>query len=310
MEAVEHLHEIQARDDVATWSCCAGCGWWFPSDSRCDNEHSKRERQIIASAALGIEDGTEYTAEQYRQVLAIESGMVAEPDVDDSRYESMVRLEKLGAKILGTDKPLYCLYASELPAEHVAFGVALGTTGRGLDAALREYIPWWRGRGRAIVVNARLIAEHIPGDIVAAIGQVFLHELSHCAASGFQTEEATPEEESFARMQMGFSWPLREPLPTDEVSDHFVSHGPDFVRALVHVAARAAVCDVNLLDVIAAEFARFALSPWPEYVDALQGEVEQWDDHPLDEVLATAGDPPAEFLDLYHADVMRFRLGY
>lgn len=231
----------------------------------------------------------------------------AEVAAPPARSSAMLRLERAAKEILCTDKPIYCLWRFELPAEFILADACMGLTGMSIDLAVREHIANWEGRGRAVVFNGPLIVAEFDS-VPEGLNQVLVHELSHIAAGGFAADRDAADPDPDFEVERGFSEiQMRASRPLASALDYFDQHDAAFFRALMHVTARAYELDLDFN--VCGEHERCGLSDAGDYYAALRDEIAAFDGLPLVEALRSV-QPPQEYLDLFASDVARVRGAY
>ncbi len=214
--------------------------------------------------------------------------------------------------------PLYVALVRDLPSELRWPERLEGLTTRYLDLTLRptlERFGRWRGRGPAMILSPQAIAADL-----AELGRparrrcfmpVFLgdalHELAHILDAGLMGGPEPPAGlVAFAALVLkaeldGVTAPTDGPGSTVP----WRRHEAPFIRLAVHLAHRARACGVWLQSTDVFDAAEYGLSPTYRYSLALGDEPARLAGSPLADVQATP--PPAAFVELWQADVQRWK---
>lgn len=190
----------------------------------------------------------------------------------------------------------------------------LALTSRHLDLMLAPTLERqrrWRGRGPAILLDPVAIAAdagHRPRSsrrrvFPAVVMGVVLHELAHIVDAG-PRDDAEPDADliQFGRLTLAADLTGREP-PTNGPGAVIPWRGHEwpFIRMAFHLANRAAGLEIDVAARDVFDAGDYGLSPTYRYVAALGNVPERLAGQPL--TLISAAPPPAEFVELWQADV-------
>lgn len=241
----------------------------------------------------------------------------------DSEHEgqtdaTLASLERIARAVFPSElagRPLYLMWAHDLPSEFVALNDVLAMTGGTLDLALKPHLgSRWAGRGRAIVFNADMHFRWYDEDsLTAGLHQSNAHELAHFAVDGLPSESSSEIAGLFAEAQLKMSLGAFEPIAHERLQelgaadgplDEFFGHDARFWRALVHVNHRAIAAGAEFDP--DAEFRKYGLNSFDAYSETLASEIEALADLPLVAALRTT-EPDEAFTTLFETDVARVR---
>jgi hypothetical protein len=208
----------------------------------------------------------------------------------------------------------YILFFSDNPPHEHGMDCATGWTGPTLDLALRGWltaIGRWKGRRPAIVLDDThfwgngLAASRGEQDVADYIFRqhatgVLVHELGHTIDVGVERSEPTPDLELLAKAINSRACPAYRDYPVP-----WLGHGATWIRTALHLRFRALQIGhvMELGTVFSSD--KYSLSHPYRYWGALLPEMKWMVDVPIFELAATS--PTAEFVDLWRADVKRWR---
>ena len=150
----------------------------------------------------------------------------------------------------------------------------------------------WRGNGPAmLLVDA---ADCSPATLTAKA----VHELAHIANSPELFSAQSPIVNA-ALSDLVTTPPRSWPAHRDEA---WSGHGPDFLRAVIHVADRLAARDHDVAPALLMDWTGYGYrSGWRPYFATLEAEIESREYEPISEIVRSPA-PPA-FLNLWDVDV-------
>ena len=245
---------------------------------------------------------------------------------DASDATTAGQLETLFRRIAPADlgsRPCYVCLASTMPGDLRPGAEVLGYQSAMLDLSFRQWLTdsgRWRGRGPAVVVNDTAIreaAEALGGDDAGLVAELYrtrvhavtLHEIAHALATAFDLR-ALPVEiadtvERNSRSAVADWIAGRDDKPADP-PPHWIGHEAAYIRAILHVAARAERLGVaKPADNLLFCSSNYSLSGLWCYRAALAGEIDAFDSS-LSFADLRGCDPPKAFVELWRDDLHRW----
>lgn len=211
---------------------------------------------------------------------------------------------------------VYVLLTSEIPREYRA-KFALGYFTADLDEVFRDYLTAakrWDGRKPAMVVDDVEI-RRIAADPFCALGAgagryirertigVTIHEAAHALELPADTWDRSPTESSTTTAERVIEWAGATSQPEKPVP--WFGHGKRFIRAAVHLHARAVATDFGCQLRTVARLENYRLSSLEAYAETLAAELKQSAES-LRSIREILDEPePSAFAELWQSDTER-----